>query len=66
MSKQEFKMAAPIFADDILGPFGTSEKVVYFEKFSAITNNIQVADKAWNDGTFNYFPEIHSSKGVRK
>ena len=46
MSKQEFKMAAPIFADDILGPFGTSEKVVYFEKFSAITNNIQVADKA--------------------
>ena len=61
MSKQEFKMAAPVFADDILGPFG----VVYFEKFSAITNNIQVADKAWNDGTFNYFPEIHSSKGVR-
>ena len=51
IGKQEFKMAAQVSqvctADDILGPFGTCEKVVYLKKkFSVITNNIQVADRS--------------------
>lgn len=41
-------MAAQVFTDDILGPFGTSEKVVYLENFFVVANNIQVADKFLN------------------
>ena len=41
-------MAAQVFTDYILGPFGTSEKVVYLENFFVVANNIQVADKFLN------------------
>ena len=65
MGKQEFKMAALVFPDDILGPFRTSKKIVYLAKFSVITNSIQVADKSWNVPPTKFVPGKYWTKSIK-